>query len=242
MQLPALRIVLVALVFCAALSAAPILGGGSFEPFGSNPNQNGFPFWDNLSADGGGCGAGYILTQTASIGSCANKRMGTNTGLGLDAGDLEYYSAAGNSVAFTLAAGAYEFTLDAGLYGARLNEIGYTYLNGGGDHLIFSTANTVGDSFNLTATGEFALWIKSDGNLSFVYLSNDASAPRAAAFRDTSSGVYFFGFEDRAQGDRDYNDMFISANYTQTPEPATFALMGLGLIAIALVGRRKRKS
>jgi len=243
-----LRAAWAACLFGAALWSSPLIGGGSFDPFGSNPTQNNTPFWDTTSHDGNGCGVGYILTRTASINNCGNKRMGTSTGLGLDPDNLEYYSLLDNVVGFTLAAGQYEFTLHAGLYGAALNQVGYRYLNGGGDHLMFDTFDHVGDTFVFNATSEFALYLLSDNNAAFRFQSNDASGHRAAAFHDTSTDLYYFGFEDRPVGDRDYNDMVISASYlapsdppdTPTPEPATFALIGVGLIAVSFIGRRRK--
>ena len=241
MQSTALRAGFAALLFGAALSAAPILGSGTFTPFGSNPNQNGSPFWDYTSADGSGCGVGYILTQGASINGCANKQNGITSGLSLNAADLEYYSDGNLATAFTMSAGQYLFTLHGGLYGARLNVVGYKYLTDEAYYPMFDTSNTVGDTFALDATAEFLLWIKSDNNNSLLFHSNDTDGLRAAAFQNTNNGLYYFGFEDRPNGDKDYNDTVLSANYRgEVPEPATFALMGAGLIAVALAGRRRR--
>ena len=246
MQTTAIRAGFAALLFGAALGAAPINGAGAFTAFGSNPNQNASPFWDTNSFDGGGCNAGYILTQGASINNCANKRNGVTSGLGLNAADLEYYSDGGSVTPFTMSAGSYVFTLWGGLYGARLNEVGYKYLDDATYYTMFSTSNTTGAIFNLDADREFLLWIKSDGDNSLLFKSNDPSGLRAAAFQDTSSGLYYFGFEDRPYGDKDYNDTVLSASYEvleeQVPEPATFALMGFGLIAVALAGRRRGRS
>lgn len=245
MQYTTIRVAVAAIVFGAALWATPVIGSGTYQPFGANPTENNTPFWDTASHDGSGCGVGYVLTQTASINNCGNKRMGTASGLGLDANDLEYYSLLDNLVAFTLAAGQYEFKLHAGLYGARLNQVGYRYLSGGGDQLMFDSFDTVGETFVLNAASEFALWIMSDNNAAFRFQSNDASGLRAAAFRDTKTDLHYFGFEDRPNGDRDYNDMVISASYlapaeNPVPEPATFALIGLGLIAVSLIGKRRK--
>lgn len=248
MQYTTIRAAVAACLFGAALWSAPVIGGGSFDPFGANPTQNNTPFWDTTSHDGSGCGVGYVLTQTASINNCGNKRMGTTTGLGLDPNDLEYYSLLDNVVSFTLAAGQYEFTLHAGMYGAALNQVGYRYLSGGSDQVMFDTFDTVGATFVLDAVGEFALYLLSDNNPAYRFQSNDASGHRAAAFHDNSTDLYYFGFEDRPVGDRDYNDMVISASYlapaeppdTPTPEPATFALIGFGLIAVSLLGKRRR--
>ena len=243
MQLSTLRAGLTVLFFGAALSAAPINGAGTFTPFGSNPNQNGSPFWDYTSADGSGCGVGYVLTAGASINGCANKQNGINSGLSLDPLDLEYYSERGLATAFTMSAGKYLFTLHGGQYGARYNVVGYQYLGDEGYYPMFDTFDTVGDTFLLDADREFRLWIKSDYNSDSLFHSDDSDGLRAAAFRNTSNGLYYFGFEDRPRGDKDYNDTVLSANYiSDVPEPATFAIMGVGLIAVALAGRRRAGS
>lgn len=241
MQFAALRATMSALLFGAALSAAPIIGSGGFTPFGSDPNQDGSPFWDQVSADGSGCGAGYVLTQSGSINNCANKRNAITTGLGLNAADLEYYSDNGFVTPFTLSAGHYSFTLHGGLYGARLNAVGYQYIGDATYYSMFDTSDLVGGTFDLDAAGEFRLWIESDNNSSLLFQSNDPSGVRVAAFHNTNNGRYYFGFEDRLYGDRDYNDTILSTSF-HTPEPATFALMGAGLIAIALIGRRRSGS
>jgi hypothetical protein len=245
MQVSALRAGFAVLLFGAALSAAPISGAGSFTAFGSNPNQDGSPFWDYTSSDGSGCGAGYVLTQTASNNNCANTRNGVTSGLGLNASDLEYYSNGGAAIAFTLTAGQYRFTLWGGLYGATSNVVGYKYIGDDTYHPMFSTSDMIGKTFDLDASGEFLLYLRSENSDSLLFHSNDASGMRAAAFRSTNAGLYYFGFEDRPQGDKDYNDTIFSAKFKPeeeqqpVPEPATFAAMGFGLIAVALIGRHR---
>jgi hypothetical protein len=61
---------------------------------------------------------------------------------------------------------------------------------------------------------------------------------------------FYIGFEDvfgvnGYEGGGDYNDAIFmistSGPISHAPEPATFAIMGAGLIALGLVGRSRRK-
>jgi len=63
-----------------------------------------------------------------------------------------------------------------------------------------------------------------------------------------TSGEYVLGFEDSpwalgnsnaTEGEGDFNDVVISLTSTAAPEPGTIGIMGLGLAAIGILGRRR---
>jgi hypothetical protein len=217
-----------------SLGASPILGSGTWTPFGVNPNNNASPFWDNVSADGSNCNVGYFLA--GGFGPCANRKNGTPAaGLQLGAANLEYYSAANALTPFTLDAGEYTFRLDGRIAGSNTFAIGYRM--SGVDTTFFTQADTAGDTFTIQAIAPFSLFIKDGSNL---FRTSDVIAPGAMAARNTADGRLFFGFEDRRGGDRDYNDVLISTSFAPVPEPGTYALTGLALAAAALARLRRK--
>lgn len=223
------------LLFSALSSAAsPIIGSGSFTAFGSNPDRDGTPFWDQTSHDGQNCGAGYFLA--GGFGPCSSMKNGTPSGgLNLGATNLEYYSAGGNIVPYSLQAGFYSFRLEGRIAGSNTFQVGYRF--GGVDTDLFTQANTAGDVAAFTALGPVTLYIKDGSNL---FRSLDSMQPSTAAFRDIKSGRYYFGFEDRSGGDSDYNDVVISTTFQPVPEPGTLGLMGAALAAAVFARLRRR--
>lgn len=97
--------------------------------------------------------------------------------------------------------------------------------------------------------GTFGFFIDNGlGNRLYSDPLMNASGDHAALY-DTNgtSGEGLFGsnivvaFEDTAEGDRDYNDMVVGLTDVQAvPEPATLALMGMGLLGLGF--RQYRKS
>lgn len=178
-----------------AAPVSPVLTSGQWTSF--VVNNNGRPFWDNQSYDKAGCNVGYVLTTAGPL-DCNNVRQEPPPadGLGLNQSDLESLNTGPwqyGSVAFTLAPGDYTFTLLASIAGATNYQVGL-YNGTDGYLLLFDMSYSIGDSRIISLANESAFFIKSDG---FEFKSNDASGIRAAAFYDTSSKLYYFGFEDR---------------------------------------------
>ena len=139
----------------------------------------------------------------------------------------------------------------------------------GGNPIFDNSTNVPGDTVNLgilsgpqvfglndlsTGTSFLANVADADGFYHAVYATNYADLgvgplnPTVASIISAlpaGTSVTFVGWEDRSssQGsDFDYNDLvfaFTNLNRSTVPEPGTFALLGIALVSLRLIRRRK---
>ena len=91
-------------------------------------------------------------------------------------------------------------------------------------------SGTLGFSFKDLSTGSTF----GNGSSAIVYVTNVAT-------KSLGKFQYVIGFNDNGSRDGDFDDFVVGANFTPAvPEPATFALMMLGLGAVTFIARRRR--
>ncbi len=249
-------------LFVSASAFADTISGTAGATFQSwaatNLNQNGKPYWDNVSLDGSNKNVGFFLVNapTAPLAGApgALPFWGNTFNSATDSGgtpdlNFTFQRTAASSVA----------NLELEVAGNKnINEFGwYDTTDPSVLHPIFLGPDSAPSTDTFSPSASYGLYLKGDDGTYYTQSSLNPSGDNGqqhfAVFEQSSTNaapVYWIGIEDlnvselngAEGGTGDYNDMLvrISAVSLQTvPEPSTTVLVISG--TLILLGLRKRR-
>lgn len=219
-----------------------VQGIGYFTNFGDT-NQNGIPYWDNKSFDG----------DKMNVGYCLNGEGNCNMA-GAPGKDLSYFGglfgSAVKDISFKETGVLDMATMKIEIAGlANQNSFGWYDINSGAKYELFSGTAGAGSEKTFDPTAQFGFYLTNDLGTFFTQSSKntaDKGDQHFAIFRDNAakgSEAYYLGIEDLlfSNSDRDYNDMIVKISASNTPEPASFAMLGLALAGAGAIKRMRSK-
>ncbi len=227
---------------------------GSFQNWTTaDLNENGVPFWDTQSLDGGGMNIGYCLTGlggTCTVpgapGAIPYLGVGTNP-------EPNFSFLRTNPVQQAI------FKLEiTSTTAAALNEFGwYDLTNPGILNPIFLGPQGPGATTLFTPSASYGFYLRVPSDFA-VYRTQSSLNPtdpgdqHFAVFRESAvagSEAYWIAMDDArfslaCCSDRDYNDLVVRVSASSVPEPRSLALFTAGLTGLAAFAgwsRRRRK-
>jgi hypothetical protein len=236
-----------ALLVVPSIGLADSISGSSGDGWqawtSSDLNENGTPYWDNTSFDGPKMNVGYCLTGTGNCGMSGAPGILPYWGSSTGAADPSiFFTSPGTSSAtlqIEIAGYSGENTFGFFEIGPKSSVASMTE--------IFDGPASAGATTLFAPTGDygFYLWSPDNGGTTFYTLSDDNTGDignqHFAIFSDGTGG-YWLGMEDLSfsdPSDKDYNDMIVHIAPVSAPEPGTLGLLGMGLIALGGMARRK---
>jgi len=229
-----------ALTVSASATTNVIGSAGAGWQAWSAPNEDGNPYWDNVSKDGSKKNIGYFLSKTGGFSSHPASPAITPEWWGYNSGsaDLNFHFNSNLPQAVKL-------VIEVAGY-ANINELGwYDVSNPFVGGVIFPGPAGAGATAVFIPSLNFGLYIKTAGGVKYYTQSTlnptaaETNHQHFALFKE-APGVYWIGVEDKPANTGegfggDYNDMVI--RMAVVPEPATMSLFALGLLP--LLRRRK---
>jgi PEP-CTERM motif len=206
----------------------------------SSPNR---PYWDNSSWDGTNDNVGACLALASSGCKVPNQP-----------GALPYLGQA-NGKAFNnfyfQSTGGGNVTMQAQVAGDAANDVfGWYNINNPSQYqILFDGKTTIGSTVSFTPSADYGLFFyNGTSGLDDLFMSDAPLSPSDPNFQhfavfEAGVGTYYVGMEDlpSSNTDFDYNDMVVELSTSSCPEPASFLLLGSGLLGIGALRFRRKK-
>jgi hypothetical protein len=224
----------------------------------STPTPSGTPYWNNPSGDGSTNNIGWCLTGT---GGCS---------LANPPGTVPYYANSNGTAATSMIFTASGTPVAATLLGIFTNQsgppsgtdyFGWYEINPnntlGAMSQLFSSLAAVGTTATFDPTGEYGFYIENVQSAGksyeadyYWFMSSGFDTATGTGTNDGQqhfatfalpNGSYLLGMEDTNNPgtDNDFNDLVVQVQ--NTPEPASMALLGGGLLLLGWKTRRRRE-
>lgn len=256
----ALTAVLATVISSSGVSAQAgvYTNGGSWQS-GWTPGIQVNEFWNRPSDDGQNCNIGYFVQS--GYGPCGNQHpvvmpgsMGWTNATYLAAGVPSTTS----RVVINFRPGTYHLSFlgqVAGAIPSRL--VGVSTTDGSAE--ISHTFGAAPENYSFTATKAWQFFMQSYSPTGAgTFYSNDGSTRQFAVFANSNgadgefAGEWLVGAEDNGcltitqgcprRSDYDFNDALIHVTAeTAVPEPSSYAMMAIGLVALGGAARRRRR-
>lgn len=216
------------------------------QPFPSTLNEDGTPNWDNPSMDGSQHNIGYYLNGTggpfAEPGPAITPDWWGNPD---GSADPDFY--------FTALGDDFDAHLRLEVAGLRdTNEFGwYDITTPAVLHPLFLGPDSPAVVVSFSPTGNFGFYLKAGDTETFYTQSalnsaGEAGTQHFVVFAESLApghSAFWIGAEDliacrrSIEGSGDFNDIVVRVS--ETPEPSTWTMLGLGLLA-AVIARIRR--